>query len=155
MVNGVIDAKFEGGYLVTMKVGSKVMKGVLYHGVKRPSQQPQQAMGTPPSGMALASQRRAKKKARGAAEVDSQKPKCHRSGYNFFFAEQYARLKPEYHGKERFITKMIGRMWGDLSESEKQVTHHQNQIHVVIKTKVFCLQFDFIIFLSGLSRQRS
>lgn len=121
VVNGVIDAKFEGGYLVTMKVGSKVMKGVLYHGVKRPSQQPQQAMGTPPSGMALASQRRAKKKARGAAEVDSQKPKCHRSGYNFFFAEQYARLKPEYHGKERFITKMIGRMWGDLSESEKQV----------------------------------
>ncbi|KAG2305711.1 hypothetical protein Bca52824_025459 [Brassica carinata] len=121
VVNGVIDAKFEGGYLVTMKVGSKVMKGVIYHVANRSSQQPQQTMGIPPSGMVPSSQRRAKKKARVAAEVDSQKPKCHRSGYNFFFAEQYARLKPEYHGKERIITKMIGRMWGNLSESEKQV----------------------------------
>ncbi|KAF3610101.1 hypothetical protein DY000_02050748 [Brassica cretica] len=115
--DGVLDGKFESGYLVTMKFGSQVLKGVLYHHVKRP----QQAMGTPPSGMPPASQRRAKKKARLTTVVDSQKPKCHRSGYNFFFAEQYARLKPEYHGKERIITKMIGRMWGDLSESEKQV----------------------------------
>ncbi|KAJ0263956.1 High mobility group B protein 10 [Hirschfeldia incana] len=122
VVKGVIDGKFESGYLVTMKYGSKVLKGVLYHAANRQSQQPQQTMGTPPSGMApSSSQRRAKKKARVAAEVDSQKPKCHRSGYNFFFAEQYARLKPEYQGKERIITKMIGRMWGDLSESEKQV----------------------------------
>ncbi|CAN7001670.1 hypothetical protein BRARA_E02780 [Brassica rapa] len=117
LVDGVLDGKFESGYLVTMKFGSKVLKGVLYHHV----QSPQQAMGTPPSGMPPASQRRAKKKARLTTVVDSQKPKCHRSGYNFFFAEQYARLKPEYHGKERIITKMIGRMWGDLSESEKQV----------------------------------
>lgn len=115
MVDGVVDGKFEGGYLVTMKVGSQVMKGVLYH-----ASQPQQTMGTPSATMVPSSQRRAKKKARGA-EVDSQKPKCHRSGYNFFFAEQYARLKPEYHGKERIITKMIGRMWGNLSEPEKQV----------------------------------
>ncbi|KAF8045191.1 hypothetical protein N665_5454s0001, partial [Sinapis alba] len=80
VVDGVVDGKFEGGYLVTMKVGSQVMKGVLYH-----ASQPQQTMGTPSATMVPSSQRRAKKKARGA-EVDSQKPKCHRSGYNFFFA---------------------------------------------------------------------
>ncbi|CAH8384858.1 unnamed protein product [Eruca vesicaria subsp. sativa] len=120
VINGVIDGKFDSGYLVTMKIGSNVLPGVLYHCAAKRPRQPEQAMGIP-SAMAPSSQRRAKKKARVATVVDSQKPKCHRSGYNFFFAEQYARLKPEYHGKERTITKMIGRMWGNLSESEKQV----------------------------------
>ncbi|CAF2101763.1 unnamed protein product [Brassica napus] len=62
--DGVIDGTTsEGGYLVTMKFG------------------PQQAMGTPPSGMPPASQRRAKKKARETTQVDSKKPKFRRSGY--------------------------------------------------------------------------
>ena len=43
VVDGVIDGTTsEGGYLVTMKFGSQVLKGVLYHHAKRP----QQAMGT-------------------------------------------------------------------------------------------------------------
>ncbi|CDY44001.1 BnaA05g25960D [Brassica napus] len=76
--DGVIDGTTsEGGYLVTMKFGSQVLKGVLYHHAKRP----QQAMGTPPSGMPPASQRRAKKKARETTQVDSKKPKFRRSGY--------------------------------------------------------------------------
>ncbi|KAL0900217.1 hypothetical protein Bca101_084178 [Brassica carinata] len=121
VVDGVIDGEFEGGYLVTMKFGSQVLKGVLYLSAKRPRCQPQETMGTPPSGMPPASQRPAKKKARVTTVVDPQKPKCYKSGYNFFFPELYARFKPEYHGKEMIITKMIGPMWGNLYESEKQV----------------------------------
>ncbi|KAG2243248.1 hypothetical protein Bca52824_094905 [Brassica carinata] len=71
-------------------------------------------MGTPPSGMPPASQRPAKKKARVTTVVDPQKPKCYKSGYNFFFPELYARLKPEYHGKEMIITKMISPMGQSL-----------------------------------------
>ncbi|KAL0743778.1 hypothetical protein Bca4012_085291 [Brassica carinata] len=121
VVDGVIDGEFEGGYLVTMKFGSQVLKGVLYLCAKRPRCQPQETMGTPPSGMPPASQRPAKKKARVTTVVDPRKPKCYKSGYNFFFPELYAWLKPEYHGKEMIITKMISPMWGNLYESEKQV----------------------------------
>ncbi|KAG2305714.1 hypothetical protein Bca52824_025462 [Brassica carinata] len=121
VVDGVIDGEFEGGYLVTIKFGSQVLKGVLYLCAKRPRCQPQETMGTPPSGMPPASQRPAKKKARVTTVVDPQKPKCYKSGYNFFFPDLYARLKPEYHGEEMIITMMIGPMWGNLYESEKQV----------------------------------
>ncbi|KAL0900221.1 hypothetical protein Bca101_084182 [Brassica carinata] len=89
--------------------------------VRKPRCQPQETMGTPPSGMPPASQRPAKKKARVTTVVDPRKPKCYKSGYNFFFPELYAWLKPEYHGKEMIITKMISPMWGNLYESEKQV----------------------------------
>ncbi|CAA0382278.1 High mobility group B protein 10 [Arabidopsis thaliana] len=117
-VQGFIDGKFDSGYLVTMKLGSQELKGVLYHIPQTPSQS-QQTMETP-SAIVPSSQRRHRKKSK-LAVVDTQKPKCHRSGYNFFFAEQYARLKPEYHGQERSITKKIGHMWSNLTESEKQV----------------------------------
>ncbi|KAJ0263955.1 hypothetical protein HA466_0023940 [Hirschfeldia incana] len=106
VVDGLIDGKFEGGY----------------HCAKRPKCHPQETMKAPPSGMPPASQRRPKKKARvKTIVVDSPKHICQRSGYNFFFPGHYDWLKPEYHGKERIITKMIGRTCGNLSESEKQV----------------------------------
>ncbi|XP_010552322.1 PREDICTED: high mobility group B protein 10 isoform X2 [Tarenaya hassleriana] len=113
-VYGIIDGKFDNGYLVTMRTGSEELKGVLYHIPQTPC---------PPHNLKTSSavpSRRHKKRPR-LALVDSQRPKCHRSGYNFFFAEQYARLKPEYQGQERALTKKIGHMWSTLSESEKQV----------------------------------
>ncbi|ESQ48684.1 hypothetical protein EUTSA_v10021143mg [Eutrema salsugineum] len=120
-VHGFIDGKFDNGYLVTMKMGSEELKGVLYHIPQTPSPS-QQTMETP-SAIVPSSQRRPKKRSK-LAEVDSLKPKCHRSGYNFFFAEQHARLKHENHGLEqtKSITRKIGNMWRDLPESEKQVT---------------------------------
>ncbi|XP_010534835.1 PREDICTED: high mobility group B protein 10 [Tarenaya hassleriana] len=113
-VYGIIDGKFDNGYLVTMRVGSEELKGVLYHIPQTPC---------PPLNLETSSaipSKRHKKRSR-LAMVDSQRPKCHRSGYNFFFSEQYARLKLEYQGQERALTKKIGHMWSNLSESEKQV----------------------------------
>ncbi|CAA7015452.1 unnamed protein product [Microthlaspi erraticum] len=102
-VNGVIDGKFHKGYFVTVKVGSEELKGVLYKTAETSSET-----------------RRYKKKAK-LSLGDSQRPKSHRSGYNFFFSEQYRKLKPEYAGQEKLLTKDIGHMWTNLSDSDKKV----------------------------------
>ncbi|PHU01393.1 hypothetical protein BC332_31180 [Capsicum chinense] len=119
---GTIDAKFDCGYFVSMKMGSEVLSGVLYH----PHQQ------APSSSSKLAAQncnavvpynaprhhhtgRRNRRRKNG----DPNHPKANRSGYNFFFAEKHAMLKSLYPHKEREFTKMIGESWNNLSPEEK------------------------------------
>ncbi|KAM3199752.1 high mobility group B protein 9 [Capsicum annuum] len=121
---GTIDAKFDCGYFVSMKMGSEVLSGVLYH----PHQQ------APSSSSKLAAQncnavvpynaprhhhtgRRNRRRKNG----DPNHPKANRSGYNFFFAEKHAMLKSLYPHKEREFTKMIGESWNNLSPEEKMV----------------------------------
>ncbi|KAL1204888.1 High mobility group B protein 10 [Cardamine amara subsp. amara] len=112
-VNGSIDAKFDGGYLVTMKMGSEEMKGVLYH------------MPKTPVAIAPSSQSRHNKKPK-VALLKPQKPKCHRNGYNFFFGDLCAKLKPEYPGQDQtIITKKISELWKNLPDSERQ--HYQDR----------------------------
>ncbi|KAH9294151.1 hypothetical protein KI387_040642 [Taxus chinensis] len=50
---------------------------------------------------------------------DPNAPRQNRTGYNFFFAEQRARLKSTQPDKDRAISKMIGDLWNSLSEDEK------------------------------------
>lgn len=71
-------------------------------------------------------QRRRRRKKNEIKRRDPAHPKPNRSGYNFFFAEQHARLKPLYLGKDREISRMIGELWNKLKESEKAV---RNKIH--------------------------
>lgn len=131
----MIDGKFESGYLITVKIGSEDFKGVLYQvspsneaGIL-PNQQnlPQMQIGsvdftnhTTPAKLALPRRKRRKK-----CEIkkrDPAHPKPNRSGYNFFFAEQHARLKPHYHGRDREISRMIGELWNKLQEPERAVS---------------------------------
>ncbi|KAL0804388.1 hypothetical protein Bca101_096878 [Brassica carinata] len=98
----IIDGKFDDGYLVTVKMGSQELKGVLYHSATRE---------TP---------RRRKKKAK-LSHVDSLRPKFRRSGYNFFFAEEHKRLKTAYAGQERSLLKEIGNNWRNLSPSDREI----------------------------------
>ncbi|KAM3756338.1 hypothetical protein ACB098_02G104200 [Castanea mollissima] len=93
-VTGVIDGKFESGYLVTVMIGSEKLKGI---------------------------HRRRRRKKHEIKRRDPAHPKPNRSGYNFFFAEQHARLKPLHPGKDREISRMIGELWNKLKESEKAV----------------------------------
>lgn len=102
-VIGTIDAKFDYGYLVSINLGTQKLNGVLYH--------TPQASGS--------AQRERKRKQLGLK--DPCRPKPNRSGYNFFFAEHYGRLKPSYQGQERAISKKIGVLWSRLSEAEKLV----------------------------------
>ncbi|KAG4390553.1 hypothetical protein GLYMA_06G321700v4 [Glycine max] len=121
MVSGTIDAKFDVGYVVTVTLGSEQLQGVLFHVPDNVSQS-SHAEGTSSSQNLgddtsnLQSRKRAK-----YAPRDPFRPKSNRSGYNFFFAENYARLKPSYHGQERAISKRIGFLWNNLSEAERQV----------------------------------
>ncbi|XP_009379112.2 high mobility group B protein 10 isoform X1 [Pyrus x bretschneideri] len=110
-IMGTIDGKFDSGYLATVNLGSDELKGVLYHAPT--STYVSQSFSDMPT-------RQNRKRSRLALR-DPFRPKSNRSGYNFFFAENYARLKPLYYGQERAISKKIGYLWNNLTEAEKQV----------------------------------
>ena len=120
-VSGAIDGKFDNGYLITVNMGSEQLKGVLYHVPLQMSQS---------SYSSEVSNRRNRKRSRLGLK-DPSRPKSNRSGYNFFFAEHYARLKPMYYGQEKAISKRIGLLWNNLTEAEKQVCFHANLILVL------------------------
>lgn len=110
---GTIDAKFDYGYVITVNLGSENLSGVLYHTPALLHQSQRVNTSAKPSQRI--------RKRRKLALKDPSRPKSNRSGYNFFFAEHYARLKPSYQGQERAISKRIGLLWSLLTEAEKQV----------------------------------
>ncbi|KAL3637657.1 hypothetical protein CASFOL_018528 [Castilleja foliolosa] len=114
-VCGVIDGKFDSGYLITVKIGSEEFKGVLY---QVPSNETQTL---PISSTKPVMTRRKRRKKSEIRKRDPAHPKPNRSGYNFYFAEQHARLKPLYHGKDREISRIIGQTWTKLNEPERAV----------------------------------
>lgn len=136
-VSGVIDGKFDNGYLVTVNLGSEQLKGVLYH-------IPHAHNVSQSSNNSAAPTHRRRKRSRLALR-DPSRPKSNRSGYNFFFAEHYARLKPHYYGQEKAISKKIGVLWSNLTEAEKQVY----QIFTFNSSLVSCLHI--LMFLKCFS----
>ncbi|VVB00181.1 unnamed protein product [Arabis nemorensis] len=94
-VDGIIEGKFNNGYFVRVKMGSKELKGVVYR-LESPSR---------------------KKKSKS----DPKKPKSHRSGYNFFFSETYERLRPHFPRSGQLLTLEIAEMWRSLSKSDREV----------------------------------
>ncbi|XP_034679106.1 high mobility group B protein 10 isoform X3 [Vitis riparia] len=121
LVTGTIDGKFDNGYLVSVNLGSDVLKGVLYHIPNNESHMSRSsnASAVPPPRNWKRSQ---------LALRDPSRPKRSQSGYNFFFAENYARLKPLYSGQERAISKKIGFLWNKLTDAEKQVYQEKGMI---------------------------
>ncbi|XP_042478403.1 high mobility group B protein 10-like isoform X2 [Macadamia integrifolia] len=111
-VSGVIDGKFDNGYLVTVSFGSHKLRGVLYH---IPDE-----LQVPSSSITSTMSNRPNRKRSQMALKDPARPKPNRSGYNFFFSEHYTRLKPLHHGQEKVISKKIGHLWSKLTEDEKQ-----------------------------------
>ncbi|XP_043722485.1 high mobility group B protein 15-like isoform X2 [Telopea speciosissima] len=125
-VVGVIDGKFEHGYLVSVMVGTQQLKGVLYHANELSVGQVPQYSGflannSTRDAAAAGTGRRRRRKKSEMRRRDPAHPKPNRSGYNFFFAEQHARLKLLHPGKDREISKMIGELWNKLTETEKAV----------------------------------
>ncbi|KAJ8437421.1 hypothetical protein Cgig2_031942 [Carnegiea gigantea] len=125
-VVGTIDGKFDCGYLVTVKLGTDVLRGVLY----RPDGPPVPSTSGEDLSMAIVpyepscsrstgkKRRRRKRKRWGG---DPSHPKPNRSGYNFFFAEKHSTLKSLYPNREREFTKMIGESWNNLTPEERLV----------------------------------
>ncbi|KAL0797361.1 hypothetical protein Bca101_052535 [Brassica carinata] len=128
VVTGVIDGKFEDGYLVTVTMGTKQLRGVLYELVPQDTvsanQTQQQSYYTWNSNVnpqGVTTKRRRRRKKSEIKRRDPAHPKPNRSGYNFFFSEQHARLKPLNPGKDREISRMIGELWNKLNEQERLV----------------------------------
>lgn len=129
MVTGAIHGKFENGYLVTVTVGTRKLSGVLYH-VASTNTLPQNAcvqvmmpdVGSELKPAALAPRVGRKRKKTRVYRKDPNAPRQNQTGYNFFFAEQRAKLKTMQPDKDRAISKKIGELWNRLSENEKNVS---------------------------------
>eukprot|EP01018_Ginkgo_biloba_P033764 Gb_35021 [translate_table: standard] len=126
IVTGSIDGKFEHGYLVTVMVGTRKMKGVLYHVPPTGGRAQGASVSTFMNSLGtdikisdmedrIGHTRRRKEMSR----KDPNAPRQNRSGYTFFFAEQRAKLKSTEPDKNREISKMIGDLWNRLPEDEK------------------------------------
>ena len=130
IVTGAIEGKFEHGYLVTVMVGTEKLRGVLYHVPPAP-RNPQHAyvpnytatigaeIALPPPEARGRQKRRQKE---DQPKKDPNAPRANRTGYNFFFAEERAKLKLLHPDKERELSRMIGDAWNNLSEEEKFVS---------------------------------
>ncbi|KAM5565235.1 high mobility group B protein 9 [Rosa sericea] len=118
---GTITGKFDCGYLVTVRLGSEVLNGVLYH-----PEEPVLSDASPePINFRVPdtkrSRRRSGLKRRSRRREDPNHPKPNRSGYNFFFAEKHCKFKSLYPNREREFTKMIGESWSNLTAEERMV----------------------------------
>ncbi|CAH9135197.1 unnamed protein product [Cuscuta epithymum] len=112
-VIGTIDAKFEDGYVITVNMGSEVLNGALYHKPIQPH--------SPQSASTSSGPAKQTRKKYQLALPDHSRPRQNLSGYNFFYAEQYAKLKPSHQGHAKAISKEIGLLWSRLTDAEKQV----------------------------------
>ncbi|XP_075085388.1 high mobility group B protein 15 isoform X2 [Nicotiana tabacum] len=95
-VCGVIDGKFESGYLITVKIGSEDFKETA-----APS------TGSPVCGVI-------------DGKFESGYLITVKIGSEDF-KEQHARLKPLYPGNDREISRMIGELWNNLNVPEKMI----------------------------------
>lgn len=110
-------------------VGARRMRGVLYH--VAPADMPPQNASVPTMMQSVSSEIQSvdvapkdgrKRRKREVFKKDPNAPRQNRTGYNFFFAEQRAKLKTMQPDKDRAISKMIGELWSKLSEDEKSVS---------------------------------
>nr|XP_043634136.1 high mobility group B protein 15-like [Erigeron canadensis] len=124
-VTGIIDGKFESGYLCTVTIGPEKLQGVLYQTVQNSPYEIPNHEGVvnmdATQGPPTVRRRRRRRKKSEIKKRDPARPKPNRSGYNFFFAEQHARLKLLHTNKDRAISRMIGEEWNKLNESQKAI----------------------------------
>ncbi|WVZ75454.1 hypothetical protein U9M48_023504 [Paspalum notatum var. saurae] len=119
-VDVIIDGKFEHGYIVTVIMGSKSTKAILYNCTEEPAL-PTVVPPVASNITDLKSGRRRRRRRKKLSTTDPRHPKPNRSGYNFFFQDQHRILKPQYPGQDRQISKMIGERWNSLSPEDKAV----------------------------------
>uniref|UniRef100_A0A7I4E6M7 HMG box domain-containing protein n=1 Tax=Physcomitrium patens TaxID=3218 RepID=A0A7I4E6M7_PHYPA len=126
-VSGAIEGKFEDGYLVTVTVGTEKLRGVIYH-IPPGQRVPQHAQVvnyalSPGAEVTIPEnvvpEKIRKRKLREELKKDPNAPRSNRTGYNFFFAEERAKLKVIYPDKERELSRMIGDAWNSLTEEQK------------------------------------
>lgn len=125
-MSGTIDGKFEHGYLVTVNLGSEILRGVLYHAL--PSGTLPTSPGTGFSAAdGFAAGRAHRRRRKGWRNRDPAHPKPNRSAYNFFFADKHSKLKALFPHREREFSKMIGESWSKLTDEERMVRREEQE----------------------------
>ncbi|KAK8945754.1 High mobility group B protein 9 [Platanthera guangdongensis] len=139
-VTGTIDGKFDYGYFVSVKIGSQLLHGILYHIHQHQIGIPPNSSSAlanpicrtpPPSSFAPAATEtagvpyiasiRSGGRRRRLKNRDPARPKPNRSSYNFFFAEKHCELKAQCPQMERLYSKRIGESWSKLTDEDRQV----------------------------------
>ncbi|MCO5597268.1 hypothetical protein L7F22_051344 [Adiantum nelumboides] len=137
-VSGVIDGKFERGYLVTVTVGTEKLRGILYH-LPLENVTPQfasvseMAKGVVMDSAPEVRRRRRRRRKDEMPKKDPNAPKPNRSGYNFFFQEHRKRLKALHPDKDKELSKMIGELWNKQTEEERAITEQINDVSFRLK----------------------
>ncbi|KAK6161764.1 hypothetical protein DH2020_005145 [Rehmannia glutinosa] len=90
-VCGVIDGKFDSGYLITVKIGMEEFKGVLYQVPDNDQTQ----------------------------NFPDHHIQTHSESAGLVNHSSHAKLKPLYHGRDREISRIIGETWNKLQEPER------------------------------------
>lgn len=125
ITTGAIDGKFDNGYFITVVVGSEKLHGILYH-VPTENASPQfatipgliRSVGSELDALGLQVQVNKKKK-ETAPKKDPNAPRPAKKSYNFFYAEQCARLKKNHSPTHRELARMVADLWNNLSDNEK------------------------------------
>ncbi|KAK8945063.1 High mobility group B protein 9 [Platanthera zijinensis] len=139
-VTGTIDGKFDYGYFVTVKIGSQLLHGILYHihqhqiGIppnsssalanpiyRTPTPSSFAPVATETAGVPYIPSIRSGGRRRRPKNRDPARPKPNRSSYNFFFAEKHCELKAQCPQMERLYSKKIGESWSKLADEDRQV----------------------------------
>lgn len=140
-VTGSIDRKFDFGYFVTVQVGQETLHGVLFR-VEQPGEA-SSSLSVLPHAIAAATnvaltEAKKRRKKRRCRSSDPAHPKPSRNAYNFYFAEQYSKLKALYPDRDKEFSKMIGESWGRLDAEEKQVTAYIITSFASIDDEICC-----------------
>lgn len=157
-MTGEIEGKFEHGYLVTVMVGTERLQGVIYHIPPDPAHGPQFAhvpnFSPSPARTdvslpeTIVPARERKRKQREELKKDPNAPRSSRTGYNFFFAEERAKLKLLHPDKERELSRMIGDNWNSLTEEQKTVYEIISRPFLVISSYFqFAFRFMLLVFV--------
>lgn len=117
-VNGVIDGKFDSGYLVSVKIGGEVLKGVLYH-------VPQETQTSETSNASVVPPERRRRRSHKSSK-DSSSSKKSRKSYSLSFSEDYARVQPVCYEQEEKVTSC------NMASSQTKLTGVEMQVMSII-----------------------
>eukprot|EP00850_Spirogloea_muscicola_P020925 SM000230S07361 [mRNA] locus=s230:128096:133969:- [translate_table: standard] len=135
VVAGVIEAKCDHGYFVTVTVGGDRLKGILYNAPAKTKVKhllPLSFLPIPginPATALAGKQRRKRRRKADMPPKDVPAPRPNKTGYNYFFQLKRGELKEINPGRsDKEISRLIGDAWMALSEADKEPFQEQGRL---------------------------
>eukprot|EP00850_Spirogloea_muscicola_P014751 SM000108S14195 [mRNA] locus=s108:167760:170456:+ [translate_table: standard] len=135
VVAGVIEAKCDHGYFVTVTVGGDRLKGILYNAPAKTKVKhllPLSFLPIPginPATALAGKQRRKRRRKADMPPKDVPAPRPNKTGYNYFFQLKRGELKQIHPGRsDKEISRLIGDAWMALPEADKEPFQEQGRL---------------------------